>query len=55
MAIVNIEKDELISALRSLNIKDFSISELEHLMDLFKIKSRQIEEEIRKRKMKGES
>ena len=53
MGIVNIEKEELISAVRGLNIKDFSTRELEHLMDLFKIKSRQMEDEINRRKREG--
>lgn len=53
MGIVNIGKEELISAIRGLNIKDYSIRELEHLTDLFKTKSRQIESEINKRKSEG--
>ena len=51
MGIVNIGKEELISAIRGLNIKDYSIRELEHLTDLFKTKARQIESEINKRKI----
>lgn len=49
----DIEKDELISAVRGINLLDFSVKELEFLADLFKIKERQIETEIRKRKAEG--
>lgn len=53
MSIGNIGKEDLISALRGLNIKEFSIRELEYLEDLFKVKSRQIDEEICRRKREG--
>ena len=48
-------KEELFSTIRGLNLKDYSVKELEHLMDLFKVKSRQIEVDIRKRKTNGEN
>ena len=49
----DITKDDLISAIRGINIKDFSLKELEYLEDLLKIKGRQLEEEITKRKHEG--
>ena len=49
----DISNDELISAVRGLNISDFSVRELEYLMDLFRLKERQIEAEIRNRKANG--
>lgn len=53
MGIVNIGKEELISAVRGLNIKDYSIRELEFMIDLFKTKSRQMDDEINRRKREG--
>jgi len=50
----NINKDELFSAIKGLNIRDYSIKDLQYLMDLFKIKSKQIETEIMRKKRDGE-
>jgi len=47
------EKDDLFSAVRYLNLRELSIGEMEHLIDLFKIKTRQMEAEIRERKRTG--
>ena len=47
------EKNDVFSVLRYLDLKALSVNEMEHLKDLFRIKERQIDEEIRKRKQEG--
>ena len=44
------EKNNVFSIVRYLSLQELTISEMEHLKDLFGIKSKQIDEEIRKRK-----
>ena len=47
------EQTDVFSVLRYLDIKSLTIGEMEHLKDLFRIKEKQIDEEIRKRKREG--
>lgn len=49
------EKNDVFSAVRYLDIKNLSIDEMKHLMDLFKIKTNQMEVEIQQRKISGKN
>ena len=50
----DLTKDEIISAIRGLDIKSFPTSDLNFLSGLLKMKEKQVEEEIRTRKARGE-
>ena len=51
---LDITKDDLVSAIRGMDLKEFPTSELDFLISLLKLKTLQAEAEYRKRRANGE-